>query len=315
MPNQYRFVESWTEDDLRLLPSDETDLYEYKSSITPDEKLKEKLAIAASAFWNSGGGIFIVGINNTGQIDGGISQTVRRQKRRDWVDQILASIEPLGPYTVRTIEKTTSDSAIRDQHIVLVVAFGASDNAPHMAPDKKYYVRAGAHSAPASHFLVEAIRARRGFQSPTLRAIFQLHPQKAKVVQLAIVCINQATALNVKIDFVPLPQGLVPVAKQLPLTVAVIDKEHPFEMDICTVPDSSIIFGDVPVELRLEFSDIVGRTHHYCQEIDPRRNFAPTRLEVSNSKDLDKTMITISRQIERLIHVLEASARNDQELG
>ncbi|GAA5531590.1 ATP-binding protein [Herpetosiphon gulosus] len=88
----HKQIEGWTEEDLLRLPSEENDHYEYKSSQIPMDRLKEKISIAASAFWNSGGGFFIVGIDDTGHIDGGIAKTVGRQKLPDWIDQILLGL-------------------------------------------------------------------------------------------------------------------------------------------------------------------------------------------------------------------------------
>src|SRR5437762_602007 len=43
--------------DIGNLPAAEDERFEYKSSATPFNTLKDKLARAASGFWNSGGGI------------------------------------------------------------------------------------------------------------------------------------------------------------------------------------------------------------------------------------------------------------------
>src|SRR6266496_1739661 len=190
----FQLIESWIEDDLLSLPGEESDLYEYKSSRTPIDKLKEKIAIAASAFWNSGGGIFVAGVDDMGKIDGGIPTTIGRQKVRDWVDQVLANVEPIGPYTINIIQKSSPTSRILDHNAVLVIGFGESNNPPHMAPDRKYYLRVGAHSGAATHFLVEAIRSRRGIQSPMLRAVFRNHEHKPGIVQLVIMNVNNAAA-------------------------------------------------------------------------------------------------------------------------
>jgi predicted HTH transcriptional regulator len=197
MPDRYLLVEQWEEADLLGLPTEETDYYEYKSSKVPTAKLKEKTEIAASAFWNSGGGIFIAGVDDQGRIDGGIPETVGKQKIRDWADQVLSLVEPTGPYVIKTISRQNSNSLIRPDHVVLVISFGESFSGPHMAPDKKYYIRAGAHSGPASHYIVEAIRARRGLQKPLLRGVLRLHPQKPNIVQLAVLSMTFDRTLTI----------------------------------------------------------------------------------------------------------------------
>lgn len=71
----------WDEEDLREIPSSETDLFEYKSSKVRLDNLKNKISVAASSFWNSGGGIFIAGVNDNGEIDGGIEKYKGKQGR------------------------------------------------------------------------------------------------------------------------------------------------------------------------------------------------------------------------------------------
>lgn len=272
----YRAVESWEEADLDQLPSEETDRYEYKSSQTSIEKLKHKIAIAGSAFWNSGGGVFIAGVSNHGIVDGGIPDQVGRQSVRDWADQVLARVEPSGPYAIKLISAGTERSAIKQGNAVLVISFGESFNPPHMAPDNKYYIRAGAHSVPASHYLIEAIRARRRLQYPLLRGVLRMHPQKTRVVQLAILNLSDAPALNVELTLEPLPKKLEEhFAALFPLLIPVISREQPFAMDISIWSLGSEVFGDEPVSLRLRYIDVAGRQFVDEQTVDRKKNIGP----------------------------------------
>src|SRR5690606_33031336 len=121
---------------------------------------------------------------------------------------------------------------------------GESHIGPHMAPDKKYYIRAGAHSAPASHFLVEAIRLRRTLEKPLLRGLLRVNPQKHSVIDLVIMTANDAPALNVTVNFEPLPLALAEhFEESFPLSIPVIDKNHPFRMELYKILHKSSIFG------------------------------------------------------------------------
>src|SRR5688572_30608268 len=104
----HHFIESWTEDELQQIPESETDEYEYKSSLIREShnyrsELSNKITKTASSFWNTGGGILIVGVDDKGEIDGGIPHRMGKQKLRDWVDMILNTVSPVGPYTVQAI--------------------------------------------------------------------------------------------------------------------------------------------------------------------------------------------------------------------
>jgi len=270
---RYMFVEDWTEEDLMQLSNQESAFYEYKSSRITSDKLRERISIAASAFWNSGGGILIVGVNDQGKIDGGIAPIFGKQKLPDWVDQAISQTEPTGPYTIRVIERELDNSSIEQEKVILVISFGESFIGPHMASDKKYYIRAGAHSGPASHFLVESIRSRRGLDKPVLRGMIKPSNNRSDVEQLVILALNDATALDVTMSLDPLPKSFEKhFEDRFPLTIPVIDKNYPFTMDISIFGMRSKIFGEKPINLNLTYKDIVGRTYSDTFLLDPRRS-------------------------------------------
>ncbi|MEO8611119.1 MAG: ATP-binding protein [Chloroflexota bacterium] len=206
---RFQYIEEWKEADLLLIPEAETNLYEYKSSLTHDDALGNKISVAASALWNSGGGIFIAGVNNQGEIDGGITSKVGKQSREDWADRQIRKTEPPGKYWINPITPDSDNSPIKSDHIVLVIGFEESNVAPHMAYDNRYYLRLGAHSESATHFLVEAIRAKRAIQTPILRAILRHSEHKSHIIELAIIVLNDAAALGVEITFDPIQSYLI----------------------------------------------------------------------------------------------------------
>ena len=82
----------FTKFDILAVPDAEDDKYEFKSSKTPIKELSKKIACAASAFGNSGGGVFLAGVDSAGNADGGIPNQIGRQTIRDWSDQILRQV-------------------------------------------------------------------------------------------------------------------------------------------------------------------------------------------------------------------------------
>jgi len=273
----YENLESWTEKDLAYLPEEEDDFHEYKSSKISKsfDGLKKKISIAASAFWNSGGGVLIVGVDGKGKIDGGIPKTVNKQSLRDWVDQIILKEDPLGTYKIKTIERKGKSSLINVDKVVLIILFKRSFDV-HMAYDYKYYIRAGAHCYPANHFIVEALRSRRGLLKPILKGLLRFSQQKPNVVQLVILTLNDAVALDVKISFDPLPKALDEYHKdKFPLEIPAIDKNNPFIMDLYVFGIKTKTFGKNTVKLFLDYSDIIGNNFKYSQIISPDLNLGP----------------------------------------
>lgn len=315
-PENYKRIENWTEEDLLEIPPTETDEYEFKSSLIRASHhyrsdLSHKLTKAASAFWNTGGGILIVGVDDDSKVDGGIPAMMGKQKLRDWVDMILNAVSPVGPYTVQTIKADSPESKIDPEMVVLVIAFGESYDLPHMAPDKRYYVRSGAHSNPASHYLVEAIRARRGLERPMLRALLRENPQKAGVVELTIVTINDLPALNILIDFDPVPTHLAEqMPDRLPLTVPLIDRNNPFRMDIATIHRLQYWLGDEPFHILLQYEGVRGTQFKGTQLIDHLRSLGPSEIRMSNGSAPDKIFRKINKQLVRLNDSIETLAHS-----
>jgi len=301
---RYQAVAEWNESHLSDLPHSETDNYEYKSSRIQEDrnfwsKLKHEIHVAASAFWNTGGGLLIIGVDDNGEIDGGIPKKIGNQKLRDWVDQLLMDVEPPGDYTVGIIRRDSEDSRIDKHNVVLVIGFEESYNLPHMAPDYKYYIRAGAHSVPASHYLVESMRARRGITRPMLRGLLREHEQKSGVVELLVMSINDIPALNVYINFDPVPQIFDDTQQQFPLFVPVIDQNTPFRMDIALVNA-----GEPAFQLELVYHDLANRRFEDHLLLDHHRSISATKLQ-SEIQSSHENIARITAEMERLRYLME----------
>lgn len=269
-------IVNWTYEDLLDIPNAESNTYEYKSSKVPLENLKNKISIAASAFWNSGGGIFIAGVNDNGIVDGGIPLTKGNQSLRDWVDKAISQTEPLGEYEINIIQYTSSTPNIEPDKGVLLIRYLESNNVPHMAYDKKYYIRAGAHSEGATHFQVEALRALRQFTKPNLRGFLRNHPSKPGIEELVIISTNNAVALDITLTFDPFPRTLGEHFREdFPLEISVIDKNNPFRMDISGFGFRDQAFGEDDAKLILIYKDVLGNQYRTEQIINPQKNLQP----------------------------------------
>ncbi|GAB1422514.1 hypothetical protein MASR2M15_27480 [Anaerolineales bacterium] len=310
MMERFKMVEDWTERNLENLPDTETDEYEYKSSRIREvgnyrSELQQKIWKTAAAFWNTGGGILIIGVDDKGTVDGGIPAAMGGQKLRDWVDQTLASITPPGDYVVKTIMPEYSDSKIDEGHVVLVVGFSESRKLPHMGPDGRYYIRAGAHSIPANHYMVESMLARRGQQRPTLRGLLRANKRKIDIVELVVVNVNDVPALDVEISFTRLDKILHPtLEEQFPIFVPLIDKRNIFRMHIKLENDLAEWFNDPEVYLELTYHDAGGESFSEQQAISYHTNgtnINPMSGENGDSDFLQK----IYEEIHLLRQVLE----------
>lgn len=291
-------INGWKYEDLKDIPSGESNVFEYKSSRVPLDSLKSKISISASAFWNSGGGIFIAGVDDKGVIDDGIPKFKGRQSIRDWTDNAIRQTEPLGDYEICIIEHDELTTDIGEDKVVLIIRFMESNTVPHMAYDKKYYIRAGAHSDGATHFQVEALRSLRQFTKPSIRGVMRYHPNKPKIEELLIVSINAAVALDVKITFDPFPLALKNhFIEDFPLEVPVIDKNNPFRMEISGFGFRSEAFGEESVKLILQFNDILGNKYTVEQMINPQKNLQPMAIGEDINERLVKAIENLTKKL------------------
>jgi Putative DNA-binding domain len=286
--------------DLTNLPSVEDDEFEFKSSATPISELGKKLACAASGFANSGGGIFVAGVDGHGDADGGLPTSIGRQVLRDWVDQIIHQVEPTPMYELNLFEDSNGRGSINPNCSVLVVAFKESHYGPHMAPDHRYYIRAGAHTVPARHFIVDSLWAKRHSAKPRLIHTFRVKPENHQVVQLGIVSLTSVPAIDVEISISPLGELLKDLADYFPLFVPVIDPTTPFYFDVSTWTMIKERFGE-NVHLTLKYLDLSGNTYIYEAELNIERSFGPMRFGGNADDKIVKALESIEKSLKKAI--------------
>lgn len=292
--------------DITNLPTAEDEHIEYKSSATPQKELKDKLTRAASGFWNSGGGIFFAGVDDNGKPDGGLDTAVGRTPVRDWIDQKLNEVAPIGPYTIELFQHNSASGLnIEENKCVIAVKFEESARPPHMAPDHKYYIRAGAHTIPAAHFIVEALWARRGIQCPQLAHRMRLKPEASEIIQLAVLAMTEQPALNVALSLDPLPEMWKDSKTTFPLKLAVLDRATPFYLDIITFHDGEARLGQ-GVQLKIDYEDLSKNRYSYTATLDTK-SIAPWKIgnpaieKIARSlESIDMTLKTIPTALDKL---------------
>ncbi len=269
--------------DLTQLPTAEDDNYEFKSSKIEEniKKFKEKLSCAASAFANSGGGYFVVGVNGQGDADGGILKKRGKQDLRDWVDNVIHEIQPPPSYDIKLVEDPDGRGTIDEGKAVLVVRIHESFYGPHMAPDYHYYIRAGAHTVKAKHFIVEALWAKRNVRKPRLIHLFRLKPGYNSVIQLGVLALTDAPAINVSIQLNPLPQFLDSKSDYFPLKVPVVDSNNPFFFDTALWFEDNDYFGD-NISIEVKYSDLSGNDYTYESPVKITDGISPIQLSGPN---------------------------------
>ena len=283
--------------DLAQLPSAEDDDFEFKSSSTTHNDLKKKLSCAVSGFANSGGGYFVAGVDGNGEADGGLPLKIGRQDIRDWADQVVNQVEPVPRYDIKLIYDPMGRGTVHPDSAVLLVGIHESYIGPHMAPDNHYYIRAGAHTVKAKHFIIDAIWAKRHFSKPRLTHLFRLKPEDHQAVQLGLVTLTDAPAIDVSISISPLPQLMQNSGELFPLKVTIIDRNHPFFLDVMLASQLEDKFGK-DVSLRVEYYDLALNVYTYAKVVDIAGSLPPITISKTDErknillalKSIDKTL-------------------------
>ncbi|TWT67321.1 AlbA family DNA-binding domain-containing protein [Allorhodopirellula solitaria] len=282
--------------DTLAIPFSEDDEFEFKSSATPHKELGKKIACAVSGFANAGGGVFIAGVDANGDPDGGFAPQVGRQDLRDWVDQIVHQVTPTPSYEIKLLDDAQGRGTLNSGCSVVAIAIEESFLGPHMASDNKYYIRAGAHTVPARHFIVEAIWAKRHYAKPRLTHLFRTKPTNSQSVQLGILALTSSPAVDIKINLAPLGELLARLEQYFPLRVPVIDSEHPFFFDVSTWTMMKDRFGE-NVELDVNYHDLMGNSYQYKTVLDIEASFGPMRLDADAAEKVAKSLESIDKSL------------------
>lgn len=290
-----------------MLPTAENAEYEFKSSQTEINELKKKLTWAISAFGNSGGGCFVAGVNDNGDADGGVPNRIGSQDLCDWADQIIHQVEPTPPYQIELITDANGRGSITTDHSVLVVVVDEAHSGPHMAPDNRYYIRAGAHTERARHFIIDAIWAKRHFTKPRLAHVFRHNPDDRQWIQLGIVALTSAPAVEVEINLSPLGELLKGENEWFPLQIPAIDRQNPFFFDVTTSHKAEERFG-ADVVLRVTYKDLADNPYTYETEIQIEKSIAPLVI----GRDPNEKMAKALESIEKSLRVI-AQPRSDAD--
>jgi hypothetical protein len=279
--------------DLSQLPSTENDDFEFKSGATPHNDLSKKLSCAASGFANSGGGCFVVGVGGDGNADGGFPLKISRQDLRDWVDQAIHRVEPAPKYEIKLIQDSVGRGTIQPTSAVLLVVIHESYIGPHMAPDNHYYIRAGAHTVKAKHFIVDAIWAKRHFSKPRLTHLLRLKPDNGGAIQLGILALTDVPAINVEIKIAPLPGLLKQQAEVFPLNLSLIDRNNPFFIDIQVLSQAQPRLEE-SISLEVEYHDLADNLYTYKTAIKSSSSAFPIVLKNDGSREIVQMLKSIN---------------------
>ena len=164
----------WTLALLYELEIGEHDFQEFKSSqwLVRDESelssdFPHLLSKQLSAFANAVGGQLFIGIDDSGVIDGGVS-TQLRGGTREWLEDVIStaltpSLSAFNVNEVGRIESELISDQLKDQtkqyvsgslkvgHAVYVIDIPASNDGPHQAKDRRYYIRVAGKTRQMGH--------------------------------------------------------------------------------------------------------------------------------------------------------------------
>ena len=282
---------------LSRLPTEEDHEFEFKCSRITLKQLSKELQRAASGFANSGGGYFVAGVDGKGNADGGIPSKNGTTPIRDWADRMLHNVKPSPKYHIKPIYDPAGRGTIKPDHIVLVVRIEESHLVPHMGPNHRYYIRAGAHTDPVQHFIVEALWAKRHFSKPRIAHLVRPKMDNQEIIQLGIVALTDAPAINVRVQVSTLgqaPTHMRSLEIDFPVEIAGIDRQTPFFFDVTT--RACVERKEVPdIELSVTYQDVAGNEYKYDSTISVASSLPSLRF--FKNERIEKALESISETL------------------
>jgi hypothetical protein len=233
---------------------------------------------AVSAFANSGGGTFVAGVDDkTGAPDGGLSLDIGNTSLFEWADKVIHNVEPTPNYEIKLGVASNGRGRIDNDKFVLVVLVNESTVGPCMAPDRKFYIRAGRHTEPARHFIVEAIWAKRHSIRPRIAHVVRPSAYDGEVLQLGVVAVTDSPALDLEVALSHMPltgKGLT----EFPLHIEVIDRQNPLFFDLSTRECVRRDPEEHKIELTVTYHDLALNKYTYERTVDLHRSVSSLRF-------------------------------------
>lgn len=153
--------EVWSESMLEDLEPSEHDFQEFKGArfIADGTRIVSDFTAALSkqisAFANGAGGHIFLGVDDDGLVDGGVRVDLKGGGTRSWLEDVLPSSvdPPLQRFNVFEVPRPAEGgrSRILPDHAVYVLHVPSSEEAPHQAVDRRYYLRIAGKSRPMGH--------------------------------------------------------------------------------------------------------------------------------------------------------------------
>lgn len=150
---------------LEALEPHEHDFQEFKGTawiVDADGAIQDHFLIAlskqVSAFANGAGGRLFIGLDDHGDVDGGVP-TRLRGGTREWLEDVAPSCvdPPLQRCNVFEVAPGGPGTRIQPHHGVYVIEIPGSIQAPHQSKDHRYYLRIAGKSRPMGHVHVQDV--------------------------------------------------------------------------------------------------------------------------------------------------------------
>ena len=140
---------------------------DYKSAgaLSKEDKKKAEITKDVSAFANSDGGIIVYGIQEVDNKPNSFSFVDGNKITKEWLENIINIIQP----RINSVDIFPIRHEGKLEETIYLVKIPKSDDAPHMAKDKKYYKRFNFCSEPMEDYEVKDLFYRH--RAPILKII------------------------------------------------------------------------------------------------------------------------------------------------
>lgn len=174
--------DSYSIEDIKSLITNEVEEnvhldYKAAGALAKEDKKRMEITKDVSAFANSDGGIIIYGVLEKDHRPDKITPVDGRTYTKEWLENVIQLIQPrIEGITIYPIRIDNLENS------VYIVKIPRSDNAPHMAKDKKYYKRFNFKSEPMEDYEIKDLYNR-------------VYTPNLKIEDCTFVCVSESQTM------------------------------------------------------------------------------------------------------------------------
>jgi len=140
----------------------------------------------------------------------------------------------------------------------------------------------------------------KNYEDGCQEVVFQREDLVSTAIQLGIVSLTSAPAIDVEISLLPLSELLCGFDKYFPLRIPMIDRDNPFFFDVTTWYQAEEQFGQ-NVRLCVVYKDLANNSYVYDTPVSVANSISPLMIGSDSIEKMAKTLESIQTLLKKIM--------------